>query len=117
MQEKNDSLQDKTEKEMRWSFVYEEEFYDVNGYCCAGILTNGRDYLFFAVSSDAPGAIETCRIYSSITFCPESLECQYPWTEINDNLLLESLNAIKESEPYYGEDSPIRRVKFNPSEA
>ena len=102
---------------MRWDFVYEEEHFDVNGYCCAGILTNGRGYLFFTISCSEPGTSAICRIFSSITFCQESLECQYPWTAENDDLLLTCLNTIGVEKPYSGEDSPIRKIGFTVTEA
>lgn len=97
---------------MRWDFVYEEEHFDVNGYCCAGILTDGKGYLFFTVSCDIPGGMEICRIYSSIAFSPESLECQYLWTAENDELLLNCLNNLGESEPYSGENGPLRKIDY-----
>ncbi len=101
---------------MRWDYVYEEEHFDVNGHCCAGILTNGKHYLFFTVSCDEPGAPETCRIYSSISFCQESLECHFIWTAENDELLLECLNSLEDGISYCGKDSPIRVIHFVPSE-
>lgn len=97
---------------MRWDFVYEEEHFDINGYCCAGILTNGKNYLFFTVSCDEPSAAETCRIYSSISFCQESLECQYIWTAENDELLLECLNSLEYGKSFLGKDSPLRAIHF-----
>lgn len=97
---------------MRWDFVYEEEHYDLNGYCSAGVLSDGERFLFFTVSSDEPGLAGICRIYSSISFCSESLECQYPWTAENDEMLINCLNRVKEDEPFCGEDGPIRRLQF-----
>ena len=101
---------------MKWDFVFEEEHFDVNGYCCAGIISDGKRFLFFTVGCDESGALETCRVYSSITFCQESLECQYAWFAENDEILIDSLNSLKEGEPYHGKSSPIRKLTFIPSQ-
>ena len=97
---------------MNWDFVYEEEHFDVNGYCCAGIISNGKRFLFFTIGCDEPDAKEICRVYSSITFCQESLECQYEWLAENDELLVDCLNNLKEEEPYHGKNSPLRKLAF-----
>lgn len=101
---------------MKWDFVYEEEHFDVNGYCCAGIVSNGKRFLFFTVGCDKPGGVETCRVYSSISFCQESLECQYAWFAENDEILLDCLNGMKDGEPYHGEYCLIRKLAFIPSQ-
>lgn len=97
---------------MRWDFVYQEEHYDVNGYCCAGIISDGSRYLFFTIGCDEPNTIEICRVYSSLSFCEESLECQYEWSAENDEMFLNHLNTIKDDQPYYGEGSGLKDIDF-----
>ena len=97
---------------MKWDFVYLEEHFDVNGYCSAVIISDGKRFLFFTIGCDFPGAVETCRIYSSITFCEESLECHYDWLADNDEKLLCYLNSLGEEEPYYGESSSLRKIVY-----
>lgn len=96
---------------MCWDYVYEEEHFDVNGYCSAGAISNGCNYLFFTVSCDEQNGKEICRIYSSISFSEDSLECMYWWTAENDSLLFECLNNLGER-AYCGEESPVRRIRF-----
>lgn len=97
---------------MKWDFVYEEKLPDVNGYCSRGVIANGKRCLFFSVSHNESDGMETCRVYSSITFSQESLECQYLWSAENDEMLIDCLNGLKEGEPYCGASSPIKDLHF-----
>lgn len=96
---------------MRWDYVYEEEHFDVNGYCSSGVISNGSKFLFFTIGCDTPLQREKCRIYSSITFDEASLVCQYDWTAENDAILFNCLNSL-DTESHNEENSPIRSLKF-----
>lgn len=99
---------------MKWNFVYEEEHPDTNGYCSAGIISNGKNFLFFTICADDPDTQEVCRIYNSIDFSEESLECQYPWTAENDEILLNCLNGLQEQNSFCGDDGPLKTLHFLP---
>lgn len=100
---------------MCWDYVYEEEHFDINGYCSVGAISNGENCLFFTVSCDEQNGQEICRLYSSISFSAESLECQYHWTAENDSRLFNCLNSL-DGEAYCGESSPVRKIRFAESE-
>lgn len=102
-----------------WAFVYDEEFPDSNGTCIAGILAdkanpNTGRCLFFIVCADEPGAQETCRIFNSIMFDPSTKECEFAWSENNNDKLVSFLNSCEDA--YCGEDSGIGRIEFEPFE-
>ncbi len=95
---------------MKWKFVYDE---GLTQDALFGILSNGKSFLFFSQEHDCGDKPGICRIYSSISFSEETIECEYTATVENDSILLECLNAL-EDDDYCGEDSPIRVLKFNP---
>ena len=82
---------------MRWDYVYEEEHFDINGYCSVGIFSNGIRYLFFTVSSPAIGEPEECSVYSSMSFAEECLLCKYDWSAENDEVLFCALNSLSDN--------------------
>ena len=96
---------------MCWDYIYEEECCDAKGCCCAGVISNGKNCLFFTVCRDMPGTKEICRVYNSISFAPETLECQYERSGQNDRILLNCLNSTGEMN-YCGENSRIRSLHF-----
>lgn len=95
-----------------WNIVYEEEQFDAIDYCSAGLISNGSNFLFFTVGYDEQSGSEMCRVYNSITFAKESLECEYLWTADNDTCLLNCLNNLSDEDKYCGEGSPIRDIDF-----
>ncbi len=96
---------------MCWNYIYEEERFDGNGCCCAGVISNGKNCLFFTVSRDEPDSKEICRVYNSIFFAPETLECQYVRCEQNDMILFNCLNSAGQLN-YCGENSPLKNLGF-----
>lgn len=98
---------------INWDFVYEEEHYDIYGYCSTGVISNGKQFLFYIIGCDDPRTVEICRVYSSISFAAESLLCQYEWTAANDDILLNCLNNLREQDTIVGENSPIKNLQFS----
>lgn len=96
----------------KWDFKYEEEVFDHWGYNCAGVLTNGEDFLFFHIVPDEPDGKLYCHIYNSIWMMDESEECCYLWTAENDELVTEALNNCKDSN-FCGDDSIFHQIEFS----
>lgn len=96
---------------MHWDYIYEEELFDGEGCWLAGVISNGRNFLFFTIGCDGPGAKKICRVYNSILFSPETLECKYEWCERNDRTLFDCLNASDEQN-FCGEDGRLRNLSF-----
>ncbi len=94
---------------MKWEFVYDE---GLTQDALFGILSNGKSFLFFSQEYDSGERPGMCRIYSSISFSEDTIECEYPATVENDSILLGSLNELGDDN-YCGEGSPIRVLKFN----
>ena len=101
----------------KWAFVYEEEHFDAAGRNILGIITNGVNYLFFHVYKvDEDDIVEQCEVFNSITFDKDSLECSYPWTDKNDEILLEALDEADDDpfvkRSFCGDDGVLRTLKF-----
>lgn len=98
----------------KWNFLYEQKYPDSNGACYAGVISNGKDCLFFNICRDDDEPAEHCSVHSSITMEEETLLCQYPWTKENDELLLSTLNALpKDSPDFCGNKSVLRNINFS----
>ncbi len=93
---------------MKWSFVYDEGLTQDTSF---GILSNGKNFLFFSQGCDFDDAPGICRIYNSISFSEDTIECEYRATAENDAILLDCLNGAA-NDDYCGEGSPIRVLKF-----
>ena len=96
----------------RWDFVHEEEYPDAFGYNCNGVLSDGDPHhlLFFTICRDPEELIEHCSVRTTMYALDETELCRYPWTDENDEILLECLNRSGE---YYGaECSPLRTQEF-----
>lgn len=94
-----------------WDFSYDEEFnHPCSPWRFAGVLTDGRHFLFWNVVGD-DGA-EICRVYNSIAMDDDTLECEYPWSAENDSILIGCLNNLEDQQAYCGDGSPIQTLEF-----
>ena len=99
----------------KWEFVYEKEFPDSNGTNRIGIIqnkNNPKQVLFFQVYAEDKDDIEFCHILTSITLDPATQVCEYPWTDENEELLLDCLNNTVVGEEYAENDGPLTRIGF-----
>lgn len=98
----------------KWEFVYEEAFPDSNGTNKIGIIqnkNNPKQVLFFQVYAEDKDDIEFCHILTSITLDPATQVCEYPWTDENEELLLDCLNNTVVGEEY-AENGPLAKIPF-----
>lgn len=97
-----------------WDFIRDEERYTPDGRLFwAGLLTNGKDYLYWRTDPTEHNGDETfCHIYNSILMDDDSEECCYPWSAENDELVVNGLNSDPEN--YSGDDSALRQIEFRP---
>lgn len=104
----------------KWDFIYEKEVPDI-ATNQIGILSDGANFLFFHVwKINEEDPIETCQVFNSMDLMDDSMECQYPWTAENDEILLDALNKA-DRDPfvtgsYCGEAGVLRALKFKPFE-
>lgn len=96
-----------------WGFAYDEQFPDIAGRNFIGIISNGKNNLFWHAFAEEEGQMETCHIYDSMLMEQESEICTYPWTAENDSLLIETLNNLQNPEDWCGEACPLRTLKFH----
>lgn len=99
--------------ENKWDFKYEEEVFDDWGYNCAGVLTNGKDFLFFHIIPDKPDGKLYCHIYNSIWMMSESEECCYLWTAENDERMINTLN---ETDDFGDIGKILSKIEFSTEE-
>ena len=105
---------EETPENPRWDFANEEEDHsadDIREPVFSGIVTNGRNFLYYRTSDNGDGT-QTCHIHNSIRLTEDTEECSYLWTPENDSVLLSVLNHLEDSEDFCGEGSPIRTIKF-----
>lgn len=102
----------------KWDFVYDEECFDDWGGNFCGVLSNGKNYLFWHAYAHEKGGNEICSVYDTIWFFVEGANpiCEYPWTAENDSLLLDCLNNLDDPKDFCGDYSPLKRIKFNDEE-
>ena len=96
----------------KWGILYDEEHFDAAGDCFCGVISN-LEYgkcLFFTVSKEnEDDEVETMRVYNSVTFDESTEEVRFPWTNENEELLLNCLNYAC-GDNYSGDGSPIRTL-------
>ena len=103
----------------KWDFVYDEECFDDCGRNFCGVLSNGKNYLFWHAYVREEGGDEICSVYDSLWALVEGENkmCEYKWTAENDSILLDCLNNLDDPKDFCGENSPLRRIKFNDNES
>lgn len=90
----------------KWKILYEEEFPDDWGYNACGILTNGKDVLFFHILPEPDGQ-EICHIFSSLAClvqCEQEEAC-FPWTTENEQKMYSALESLEDNSRLCGENS------------
>lgn len=97
----------------RWDFVYDEEQSVHEGVRPMGVISNGRNFLFFEVqATEGEDEADICHVYDSISMNPESEVCSYPWTADNDSALLNALDNLADPRDFCGENCPLRTLEF-----
>lgn len=87
-------IYDTEDESRKWHFDYQQEFPESQwGNLMGTIRNNQGNCLFYAVGSDDEGEWTTLKLFHSIDFNEDTLLVTYPWTDENDQLLIEALNS------------------------
>lgn len=100
--------------ENKWKFIYDEEVLDSWGRNFLGVISNGKDTLFYHIVPESNGGTEICHVFSSLQclLSGDEPEVSYPWTSDNDDKLLEALNSLRDSSRLCGENSILGEIDF-----
>lgn len=106
----------------KWKFTYEEECYfkekhsnyEEGCFCLIGIITNGKDYLFYEELPEENMVDGTIYVYCSILRNSDSIEIAVPNTKENKQKILDALNSLTEenADRFCGENSIFHEIKF-----
>lgn len=106
----------------KWEFTYEEECYfeekhsnyEEGYFCLIGIITNGKDYLFYEELPEENMVDGTIYVYSSILRNSDSIEIAVPNTKENKQKILDALNSLTEenADRFCGENSILHEIQF-----
>lgn len=106
----------------KWKFTYEEEKYFLDrdgnecedGFMLVGIITNGKDYLFYKEFPEEDMVNGIIDIYSSILMTDDDLVITVPNTDMNKKKILDALNGLtpESAGRYCGEDSILCQIEF-----
>jgi hypothetical protein len=104
----------------KWKFTYEEEKFFLDkygnesedGFMLVGIITNGKDYLFYKEFPEEDMVNGIIDIYSSILMTDDDLVITVPNTDKNKKKILDALNSLTEenADRFCGENSILHEI-------